>query len=133
MVPVHRITLSTVRVLTSQPCSEQTESPSAGARAAWTEVRTALEASTLTRDQRLVTTAALLFQRQLGIGGKVQFVDTTRRGRSGERPFFAPPPAMFERDGYYKHHDDGSEEFFAPDEAVLLSDGFTRLHCVGVA
>jgi hypothetical protein len=133
VVPVHRITLSTVRVLTSQPCSEQTESPSAGARVAWTEVRTALEASTLTRDQRLVTTAALSFQRQLGIDGKVQFVDTTLRGRSGERPFIAPAPAVLERDGYYRKHDDGTEDYYAPDEAVLLSDGFTRLHCVSVA
>ncbi len=133
VVPVHRITLSTVRVTANQSCSDQTASPSAGAEAAWTAVRTALEASALTRDQRLVSTAALSIERQLGIDGKVQFVDTTLRGRSGERPFVAPAPAVLERDGYYRKHDDGTEEFFAPDEAVLLSDGFTRLHCVSVA
>jgi hypothetical protein len=98
-VPVHRIVLSTVRVVGSPVCTAQTASPSAGAAAAWTEVRTALEASVLTRDQRLVTTAALRFERQLGRDGALQSVDTTARGRSGERPFFAPPPAVLESDG----------------------------------
>jgi hypothetical protein len=133
VVVVQRITLSTVRVTANQSCSDQTVSPSLGAQAAWTAVRTALEASTLTRDQRLVTTAALSFRRQLGIDGKVQFVDTTLRGRSGERPFFAPAPAVLERDGYYRKHDDGTEDYSAPDEPVLLSEGFARLHCVSVA
>ncbi len=132
IVPLHRITLGTVHVVGNQTCSEQTESPSAGAQPAWTEVRTALEASALTRDQRLVTTAALRFQRELRRDGTVDFADTTLRGRSGERPFFAPAPAVLERDGYFKHHDDGSEDFYAPDEAVLLSGGFTRRHCVSV-
>jgi Carboxypeptidase regulatory-like domain len=131
-VPVHRITLGTVRVVGNQSCAEQTDSPSALAQPAWTEVRTALEASALTRDQRLVTTAALRFQRELRRDGTVDFADTTLRGRSGERPFFAPNPALLERDGYFKHHDDGSEDFYAPDEAVLLSAGFTRRHCLSV-
>jgi hypothetical protein len=129
-VPAHRITLSTVHVVGSQTCTDRTESPSGGALAAWTEVRTALEASALTRDQRLVTTAALRFQRDLRRDGTIDFADTTLRGRSGERPFFAPAPAVLERDGYFKHHDDGSEDFYAPDEAVLLSAGFTRRHCI---
>lgn len=130
VVPAHRITLSTVRVVGSQSCTDRSESPSAGALAAWTQVRTALEASALTRDQRLVTTAALRFQRELRRDGTLDFADTTLRGRSGERPFFAPAPAVLERDGYFKHHDDGSEDFYAPDEAVLLSSGFTRRHCL---
>jgi hypothetical protein len=111
-------------------CANQTESPSAGALPAWTQVRTALEASALTRDQRLVTTAAFRFQRDLRVDGKVNYADTALRGRSGERPFVAPAPAVLERDGYFKHHDDGSENFYAPDEAVLLSPGFTQHHCV---
>src|ERR1019366_10099659 len=52
VVPAHRITLSTVHVVASQSCTDRTESPSAGALAAWTQVRTALEASALTRNQR---------------------------------------------------------------------------------
>ena len=130
LVASHRITLGAVHVVGAQSCSDQTPSPSAGAAQAWTEVRTALEASALTRDQRLVTTAALRFQRDLRIDGTVNYTDTTQRGRSGERPFFAPAPAVLERDGYFRHHDDGSEDFYAPDEAVLLSPGFARLHCV---
>ena len=126
----HRITLGTVHVVGNQVCANQTESPSAGAQAAWTQVREALEASALTRDQRLVTTAALRFQRDLRVDGKVNYADTALRGRSGERPFVAPAPAVLERDGYFKHHDDGSENFYAPDEAVLLSPGFTQHHCV---
>ena len=132
IVPVHRITLGIVHVVGNQSCAEQTDSPSALAQPAWTEVRTALEASALTRDQRLVTTAALRFQRDLRRDGTVDFADTTLRGSSGERPFFAPNPALLERDGYFKHHDDGSEDFYAPDEAVLLSAGFTRRHCLSV-
>jgi hypothetical protein len=132
MVLVHRITLSTVRVVGSQACAEQTESPSAGAQAAWTEIRTALEASTLTRDQRMVTTTGLRFQRELRPDGTVAFVDTTLRGRSGERPFFAHAPGALEQDGYFKRHDDGTEDFYGPDEEVLLSAGFTRRHCVSV-
>ncbi len=132
MVSVHRITLSTVHVLGSQACTEQTESPSVGAQAAWTEVRTALEASTLTRDQRMVTTSGLRFQRELHADGTVAFVDTTLRGRSGERPFFAHAPGVLEQDGYFKRHDDGTEDFYGPDEEVLLSAGFTRRHCVSV-
>jgi hypothetical protein len=130
VVPAHRITLGTVHVVGNQSCTDRTESPSAGAQPAWTEARTALEASALTRDQRLVTTAALRFQRDLRRDGTIDFADTTLRGRSGERPFFAPAPAVLERDGYFKHHDDGSEDFYAPDEAVLLSTGFTRRHCI---
>ncbi len=133
IVPVHRVTLSTVRVVGNQPCTEQTASPSIGAEAEWTLVREALEASTLTRDQRLVTTAALRFQRDVRLDGTVNFSDTTLRGRAGERPFVAPEPAVLERDGYFKHHDDGSENFYAPDEAVLLSAGFVRRHCINVA
>jgi hypothetical protein len=130
VVPAHRIVLGTVRVIGNQVCANQTESPSAGAQLAWTQVRAALEASALTRDQRLVTTQALRFQRDLRVDGKVNYADTALRGRSGERPFVAPAPAVLERDGYFKHHDDGSENFYAPDEAVLLSPGFTQRHCV---
>ncbi len=133
VVPARRITLNTVHVVGDAVCANQTESPSAGAAAAWTEVRTALEVSALTRDQRLVTTAALRFQRQLRLDGTVDYADTTLRGRSGERPFVAPSPSVLERDGYFKEHDDASESFYAPDEAVLLSPGFTRRHCVSVA
>jgi hypothetical protein len=132
VVPAHRITLGIVHVVGSAACAGQTESPSALAQAAWTEVRTALEASALTRDQRLVTTTALRFQRDLRLDGQVSFADTTLRGRSGERPFVAPAPSVLERDGYFRQHDDGSEDFYAPDEYSLLSDGFTRRHCVSV-
>jgi len=130
VVPAQRITLSAVHVVGAAACANQTESPSAGAQDAWTQVRTALEASALTRNQRLVTTAALRFQRQLRVDATVDYADTTLRGKSGERPFVAPAPAALERDGYFKHRDDGSEEFYAPDEAVLLSAGFTAHHCV---
>lgn len=132
VIPSHRITLSTVHVVGNPACTAQAASPSAGADGAWTAVRDALEASALTRDQRLVTTEALRFQRQLRIDGTVDYADTTLRGRSGDRPFVAPAPAILERDGYFKQHDDGSENFFAPDEAVILSPGFTRRHCVTV-
>lgn len=132
VIPSHRITLTAVRVVGNPACSAQAASPSAGAEAAWTAVRDALEASALTRDQRLVTTEALRFQRQLRTDGTVDYADTTLRGRSGERPFVAPAPAILERDGYFRQHDDGSENFFAPDEAVILSPGFTRRHCVSV-
>jgi hypothetical protein len=128
-----RVTLSTVEVVTAPPCTAQAASPSASADAAWTQVRTALEASMATRDQRLVATSALTVERGLDPDGTLRYVDTTGRGRSGERPFVSPAPAMLERSGYFKRHDDGSEEFFAPDERVLLSDGFTRLHCVTLA
>ena len=130
LVPVHRITLGTVRVVGAASCSAQTASPSTGAQDAWTQVRTALEASTLTRYQRLVTTAGYRIQRQLRIDGTVDYADTTLLGKTGERPFVAPPPASLERDGYFRHRADGSEEFYAPDEAVLLSPGFTVHHCV---
>ncbi len=130
LVPVHRITLGTVRVVGSASCSAQTASPSAGAQDAWTQVRTALEASTLTRNQRLVTTAGYRIQRQLRLDGTVDYADTTLLGKTGERPFVAPPPASLERDGYFRHRADGSEEFYAPDEAVLLSPGFVARHCV---
>ncbi|MGH7655953.1 MAG: hypothetical protein ACREN6_14955 [Gemmatimonadaceae bacterium] len=130
VVPAHRIVLGTVRVMANVTCAQRTASPSAEAEPAWADVRTALEASALTRDQRLVTTAALRFERQLRLDGTVDYADTTVRGRSGERPFVAPSPAALQRDGYFKRHDDGSEEFFAPDDAVLLSSGFTRAHCI---
>jgi hypothetical protein len=131
MVPARRITLSTVHVVANASCPPRAESPSVAAQSAWTAIRTALEASALTRDRRLVTTAALRFQQQLRLDGRVDYADTTR-GRSGERPFVAPSPAALERDGYFKRHDDGSEEFFAPDETVLLSSGFTKAHCINM-
>ncbi len=132
IVPAHRITLNAVHVVGNATCPAQAPSPSDAAAQAWTEVRTALEASTLTRDQRLVATTALRFQRDVRVDGHIDFADTTQRGRSGERPFYAPEPAALERDGYFKHHEDGSENFYAPDEAVLLSPGFTRRHCVTI-
>ncbi|MFI5233347.1 MAG: carboxypeptidase regulatory-like domain-containing protein [Gemmatimonadales bacterium] len=130
VVPAQRITLNAVHVLGDAACSNQTASPSAGAQDAWTQVRTALEASTLTRDQRLVTTAGYRIQRQVRLDGTVDYADTALLGKSGERPFVAPAPAALERDGYFRQRDDGSEEFYAPDEAVLLSPGFTAHHCV---
>lgn len=132
VVPAHRITLNRVHVVTNATCPAQAPSPSDGAAQAWTDVRAALEASALTRDQRLVTTSALRFQRDLRIDGTLNYADTTLRGPSGDRPFVAPAPAVLERDGYFKRHDDGSENFYAPDEAVLLSRGFTQRHCVTV-
>jgi hypothetical protein len=132
IVPAHRITLNAVHVVGNATCPSQAQSPSETAAQAWTEVRTALEASTLTRDQRLVATTALRFQRDVRVDGHIDFADTTQRGRSGERPFYAPEPAALERDGYFKHHEDGSENFYAPDEAVLLSPGFTQRHCVTI-
>jgi hypothetical protein len=129
-IPARRITLNTVRVVATQTCPDDAKSPSSAAELAWTEVRGALEASALTRDQRLVTTTALRFRRELRIDGTILRTDTTLRGLSGERPFVAPPPAVLERDGYLKDHADGSEDFYGPDEYVLLSGGFTRLHCV---
>lgn len=130
IVPVHRITLGTVRVVGALTCTNATASPAAGAAAAWNEVRTALETSALTRSQRLVTTNGITFQRDLRPDGFVERTDTTLRGRSGERPFFAQDPVLLERDGYFRQHDDGSQDFYGPDERVLLSDGFTRHHCV---
>lgn len=132
VVHAERITLGTVRVVGTPGCSSQAVSPSANAEAAWNAVRDALEASTLTRNQRLVTTAPVRFHRQLRTDGTVDFADSTALGRSGERPFVAPAPAALERDGYFKTHDDNSESFYAPDEAVILSPGFTQHHCVSV-
>ena len=132
VVPAHRIVLGTVHVVVNQVCANQTESPSAGAQAAWAQVRDALEASALTRDQRLVTTAALRFQRDLRFGRQGELtpdIRIARPPRASVRSLRLRLPYL-ERDGYFKHHDDGSENFYAPDEAVLLSPGFTQHHCV---
>ncbi len=130
---MHRITLNAVYVVTNSACSAQTESPSADARAAWAEVRTALEASSLTRDQRMVATSAFRFERKLRPDATVLSVDTTQRGRAGERPFKAIEPATLEQKGYVVQYDDEALDFYGPDETVLLSDGFTRMHCVSTS
>jgi hypothetical protein len=127
--PVRRILLSPVTIVEDAPCTDRTASPSSAAAPAWTDARTALEASALTRAQRLVTTSVIRFRRELTPNGRVSFADTARV-RSGERPFVAVSPAALERDGYFRWHDDGSQNFYAPDEDVLLSEGFVRRHCI---
>ena len=127
------VTLSAIRVTTQPSCSANVGSPAAGARDAWAAVRTALEASRLTRSQRLVKTAAVTFERWIPLGGSPGRTDTTGRGMSGERPFVSPSESALERDGYFKRHDDGSASFYGPDEDVLLSDGFVRHHCIFVS
>lgn len=127
--PVRRILLAPVTIVEDAPCTDRTASPSSAAASAWTDARTALEASALTRAQRLVTTSVIRFRRELTPSGRVSFADTARV-RSGERPFVAISPAILERAGYFRWHDDGSQDFYAPDEDVLISEGFVRRHCI---
>ena len=132
LVPARGIVLGAVKVVADQSCSEKAESPSVAARPVWLEIHAALEASVLSRDQRLTRTTALSVRRDLARDGTVTYTDTTARATSGDRPFFAPSPAILEKNGYFRVHDDGSEDFYAPDELVLLSDGFTRAHCLSL-
>jgi len=129
LVPAHRVRLPAVRVVATRACDARAPSPSAEAAPVWEEVTKALEASALTRDYRLVTTAGVAFERRLTLEGRLVTVDTVLRARSGERPFPALDPSDLER-GYVQGTYLTALEFYAPDERAFLSAGFTRDHCV---
>jgi hypothetical protein len=129
-VPTRPVILATIKVTARGSCDARAESPAPDAEPLWQEVRKALESSLLSRSQMHVITSALTVNRQVGLDGRQERIDTTARGLAGSRPFRAQTPVRLEHEGYVTGASYSGYDFYAPDEVTLLADNFTRLHCL---
>ena len=130
-LPIRPVTLPVSTIIGSTGCPRITEAGQAAA--IWTEARTALTASELTRAEELVQLRLTTVQRTLDRSGRTRAVDTLASLLSTGRPFDSESAARLSRDGWVVETSARSWDFFAPDERVLLSDEFARDHCFGIA
>ena len=132
VLPARRIVLNTITVLGRPVCSRDAfRDPSVAAL--WTEIRTALATTYLSRADSTLTLEARAFRR--GLDSKLELVGEQvglPRVTSGGKPYYSLTADDLADSGYVRR--EGKENvFFAPDEAVLLSDRFVVDHCFQVS
>lgn len=95
----------------------------------WEEARKALEAATVTDEQRLYRYETMLYERDLDMDTRVVEGEERRRRRATMRtPFLSRPAEELMEDGFVERSGNG-DLYFAPDAQVLLSDVFLDSHC----
>jgi len=99
----------------------------------WDEARKALTATTLTRANRALQFAAVIYDRQLDLRGRLVTESTTSKQGPSERPFQAADPEHLHREGYVQRDESGGGQYFGPDADLLLSDRFLDDHCFALA
>jgi hypothetical protein len=124
------VSLSAIRVTDEKSCAVRKQGGQQSA-AVWEEARKALDATTLTQDQRLFSVTLSQYERVLdAYSGNV--MSEVRRERSGhsENPFTSISAAKLAL-GYVQDEPTGTV-YYAPDARVLLSDEFLDGHCFWV-
>lgn len=127
-VPARRVVLSTITVLGRSVCSRNALSDP-GILALWTEIRTALATTALSRADSALSLEARAFRRRLD--PSLELTDEQvglPRLTSGGRPYYSLDADSLASGGYVRQDRKGSV-FHAPDEEVLLSDRFVEDHC----
>lgn len=125
------VQLAAIDVTGKERCTTRPEEGRA-AFAVWEEVRTALTAATLTRQQRLLDVRVRQFDRDVDprSGHVLRERSWEQRGESAS-PFVAVSADTLEQTGY-AHLTDTASWYYAPDAEVLLSDAFSEHHCFRV-
>jgi carboxypeptidase family protein len=96
----------------------------------WEEVRKALSAATLTRNEQLVKYTLRHFERDLDPSGRgVKSERSWENSSFGKGAFASIKPEFLAEHGY-AHKVDNDTYYFAPDADVLLSPGFLENHCM---
>ncbi len=131
-LPARPVVLPMTTITGSTSCPSIDDAGGAAAML-WTEARTALTTSELTRAERLVKLRVTTVQRTLDRSGRARAVDTLASQVSDGRPFESESAEWLSREGWVVPTGARSWDFFAPDERVLLSEEFARDHCFGVA
>jgi hypothetical protein len=120
--------LDAVRVTGRSYCGERVLE---GAETAtlWEEVRAALLAARITRDDRRAHVTITNFTRTLDPKSfEVQSEERSERSGVTANPFSSVPIASLSKDGYVVSEGD-ELQYRGPDVDVLLSDAFVREHC----
>lgn len=96
----------------------------------WEEARKALEAATVTDEQRLYRYETMLYERDLDMNTRVvEEEERSRRRATMRTPFLSRPAEELMEGGFAERSGDGDVYYFAPDAQVLLSDVFLDSHC----
>jgi len=131
-LPARRVVLNTITVLARPLCSRDAFRD-AGVSALWTEIRTALASTYLSRTDSTFSLEARAFRRQLdpSLEPRAEQVGLPRV-TGGTKPYVSLDADSLASEGYVRRV--GQENvFYAPDEQVLLSDRFVEEHCFQVA
>ena len=121
--------LPTINVLESALCFRRTKQKRQIV-SLWDEVRTALIATSVSREERLVRGNLSQYERTLEPGG-LRILEDRRTVSEG---FFDNPMRSLSGDslakvGYWGAQDSDTLVFYGPDEEVLLSEAFRSGHC----
>jgi hypothetical protein len=96
----------------------------------WEEVRKALSATTLTRNEQLVQYTLRHFERDLNATGReVKSERSWENNSFGKGAFASIKPEFLAEHGYAKQVDNDTY-YFAPDADVLLLPSFLEHHCM---
>lgn len=122
------VTMPEVTVAAGARCAAQSDD-GAAARL-WEEARKALEATSISQRDRLLTVSISQFERRLDArSGAVREEQRWDRSGVSDNPFRSVAPERLQRDGYVQRVDDGFV-YYAPDARTLLSDAFLGGHCL---
>lgn len=132
VLPAKRVVLSTIVVLARPVCARDAFRD-ASVAALWTEIRTALATTYLSRADSTLSLEARAFRRRLDANARRASEQVgLPRVTIGSRPYYSLDADNLADSGYVRR--EGNENvFYAPDEAVLLSDRFVEDHCFQVA
>ena len=109
------------------------EEEGGGTQVVWSQVRTALNASSWTGRRRGLSFQIMQRQRRLDPGDGTVLDETRQRvpALAGNSVRSLPVTDLVEN-GYVRTTDEGNFEYFAPDAEVVLSDEFLSQHCFGL-
>ena len=127
-LPARRVMLSTITVLARPVCARDAFRDS-GVSTLWTEIRTALATTALSRTDSTLSLQSRSFRQHLETDLQVaeERVGLPRHIVGG-KPYVSLSAEDLAENGYVRR--EGAENvFYAPDEAVLLSDQFVVDHC----
>jgi hypothetical protein len=98
--------------------------------ALWDEVRTALIATSVSREEQLLTGHLSRYVRTLE-PGRLRILEDRRTSSEGvfERPVRSISGDSLEKFGYWGKQGSDTLVFYGPDDEALLSPAFRRMHC----
>jgi hypothetical protein len=109
------------------------EDEGGGTQVVWSQVRTALNASSWTGRRQGLSFQIMQRQRRLDPGDGTVLDETRRRvpALAGNSVRSLPVEDLV-ANGYVRTTEDGNFEYFAPDAEVVLSEEFLSQHCFGL-
>jgi hypothetical protein len=131
MTPIPSL-LATVSSSRTRVCSDERDGPAA--LALWEQVRAALLASLVAREQDPPRLHLQTYQRTHEAITRRLLDDTVRvEDVVAARSFVSARPAWaFELHGYMNVNEVGDRDYYGPDETVLLDSSFAAMHCLRV-